>query len=158
MRKRTPDGMSIRDRIEFNSMPVTETGCWIWLPNCRRYGELKINGKMVKAHRASWEAYNNQSIPDGLNVLHQCDVTECVNPAHLFLGTQLDNIRDMIAKGRDHKRGLSGAKNPMAVLSAEQVRAIRLSTKSESVLAAEYETSRSNINAIRRRITWKEVA
>lgn len=154
---RTKEGMPLKDRIEFHSMPVTETGCWIWLASTKRYGEIKVNGRMLKAHRASWEAYRGQ-IPDGLNVLHVCDVTECVNPEHLFLGTQLDNVRDMEMKGRARKARRPGALNSQAILTDAQVAEIRTSSKSESALATEYGTCRSNINAIRRRITWRDVA
>lgn len=60
------------------------------------------------AHRAVWTAYNGP-IPDGLFLLHKCDVKACVNPEHLSLGTQADNIRDMINKGRD-RRGNGGGR------------------------------------------------
>ncbi len=59
---------------------------------------------MGRAHRASWQI-SFGPIPDGLQVLHTCDNPPCCNPAHLFLGTQLDNIYDMCAKGRHVKRG-----------------------------------------------------
>ena len=74
--------------------------CWEWDNVAgRRYGQFYLHGKQVQAHRASWEL-NVGEIPDGIKVLHRCDHTHCVRPDHLFLGTQADNVADMISKGR----------------------------------------------------------
>jgi hypothetical protein len=79
-------------------------GCHVWTGarNIWGYGRLKCDGVMLSAHRVAWELANGL-IPDGQSVLHRCDVRRCVNPAHLFLGTQEDNMRDMFAKGRQAK-------------------------------------------------------
>lgn len=90
-------------------------GCWIWhgkertKPGPAGYGRLTVDGKTIVAHRYSWKL-TGRDIPDGMNVLHRCDVPLCVNPEHLFLGTQLDNIRDSVAKGRTAKGDRSGAR------------------------------------------------
>ena len=63
------------------------------------YGTTKVGGKTVYAHRRAWEIVNG-SIPEGLCVLHKCDNPSCINPEHLFLGTQLENIEDRNSKGR----------------------------------------------------------
>ncbi len=83
-------------------------GCWVW-QGCivRRYGVLGHDGKQVKAHRVAW-GLTNGPIPNGLSVLHKCDNPPCVRPDHLFLGTQLDNMRDCSAKGRSGIRGMNG--------------------------------------------------
>lgn len=83
----------------------TET-CWLWqgaLVNESGYGCFRgPNGRNVLAHRFAWELTNGP-IPDGMFACHRCDVRQCVNPAHLFLGTQQDNIDDMMRKGRGNQ-------------------------------------------------------
>jgi hypothetical protein len=82
---------------------TTPDACWLWLASrTQRYGAIGIGGKSspaLKAHRVSWELHFGP-IPPGLHVLHKCDTPKCVNPAHLFLGTQADNVADMVKKGR----------------------------------------------------------
>lgn len=77
--------------------------CWLWLGG-KTYGGYGVIGSggrhgLIRAHRLSWEIANSK-IPEGLWVLHKCDNPPCVNPKHLFLGTQSDNMNDCIAKGR----------------------------------------------------------
>lgn len=80
--------------------------CWAWKGlTSHGYGRLRYHGKTVSAHRLSWEIHNNRPVPDGLFVLHSCDNPACVNPAHLFLGTHQDNMRDARDKGRLNTRG-----------------------------------------------------
>ena len=78
--------------------------CWEWAGhiNPNGYGSCKHNGVQTVAHRAAWELMRGP-IPDTLYVLHRCDVRSCVNPKHLFLGTQADNKQDEISKNRNYK-------------------------------------------------------
>lgn len=75
--------------------------CWLWTAgrDSSGYGSLRTGHTKVSAHRLSWQLHHGQ-IPPGQNVLHRCDNPRCVRPDHLFLGTQADNVADMVAKGR----------------------------------------------------------
>ena len=96
--------MTLKERFEDKFTPVTESGCWIWTATSdKRYGSFYTGDpdqpKMERAHRVSYKLYKG-NIPEGILVCHECDVTLCVNPDHLFLGTHTDNMRDMANKGR----------------------------------------------------------
>jgi hypothetical protein len=88
------------------------------------YGRIKINGKNLLAHRVAW-TIKNGPIPDGLFVLHKCDVRRCINTEHLFLGTQKDNMQDCSRKGRARRNPVRGEDVPTAKLKSEQVFDIR---------------------------------
>jgi len=104
--------------------------CWPWTAarfGPESYGAFWKAGKGTNegAHRRAWEAANGP-IPDDLCVLHRCDNRPCCNPAHLFLGTYLDNVRDMIAKGRDSRGDDHWArKHPERVARGDRVGARR---------------------------------
>ncbi len=89
-----------------------DTGCWEWTGpvNNKGYGTCRILGERY-AHRASWTLANGP-IPDGLVVCHKCDNPRCVNPEHMWLGTLVDNNRDMFAKGRGGGQFQPGHRNP----------------------------------------------
>lgn len=78
--------------------------CWIWVGGraSNGYGMTRFLGKQMGAHRASWLAFRG-AIPPKISVLHRCDNPPCVNPEHLFLGTQKENMRDKIQKGREYQ-------------------------------------------------------
>ena len=81
--------------------------CWVWTgaTQSKGYGSFSINGRTHSAHRVSFALASNRD-PGDCHVLHECDNRKCVNPNHLFEGTNLDNVRDMHAKGRANMSGL----------------------------------------------------
>ena len=108
----------------WSKVEKTESGCWLWIGGIQHgYGEFSLyHGRMIKAHRFSYELAHGP-IPDGMCICHKCDVCNCVNPSHLFLGTQADNVKDMNTKGR--AISLRGEQNPNAKLTENDVREIR---------------------------------
>lgn len=127
--------------------------CWVWT-GCRLrtgYGHFKVAGRVVRAHRFAWEEVH-WPIADGLHVCHRCDNPACVNPAHLFLGTHEENMRDMARKNR--AKSWPGALNPRAVLTADRVALIRSSTEPRRLLAQRFGVSLSLISAVRNHRVW----
>lgn len=97
-------GLKIQER--FWSLVEKTDGCWAWKGYTQegRYGHFMVTpGHRQGAHRVAWQiAYG--AIPDGLHVCHRCDNPSCVRPDHLFLGTHRDNMRDMVARGRNRRK------------------------------------------------------
>ena len=89
-----------KDRLFNHSEHNWATNCRMWNGAIRDgYGMVWHKGRLVSAHRLSWEIYCGE-IPRGMQVLHRCDNRKCINPVHLFLGSQKNNIQDAISKGR----------------------------------------------------------
>lgn len=109
----------------------TSSGCWEWTGGRHGtgYGCVpKKDGGGRYAHRAMYEAAFG-AIPKGLYVLHHCDNRLCINPAHLFLGSHLDNIKDMHAKGRQSGGSMPNEANPFCKFSNDMIRGIRAACK-----------------------------
>lgn len=122
-----PPRRTLRERFEAQFTPEPFSGCWLWngaTDHNERgfdYGVININRSAKRAHRVAYELYI-EPIPDSNHfVCHRCDTPSCVNPAHLFLGSNQVNISDCVAKGRNARGERSGA----AVLTDKQVMAIR---------------------------------
>lgn len=144
----------LRDASRLNP----ETGCIEWMrPTTENgYGRLMIGKRRIMAHRLAWQIENGP-IPDGMSVCHRCDNPKCINPAHLFLGTNVDNMADMKAKGRGN--GPRGADNYMAKLTDENVASIKqmLPYMSQMQIAALFGVSQSTVSLIALGKVWKHV-
>lgn len=146
---------SFWDRVEFGH----PSECWPWpyYKVLSGYGQLRFSGKSFQAHRIIWEELHGK-IPDGMCILHTCDNPPCVNPAHLFLGTKLDNTKDMISKGR--KGNNKGEKNGPAKLTNNDVINIRqLISKGilQKFIAIVYNVDRTTISAINVGKSWSHI-
>lgn len=137
-------------------------GCWIWIgtKNQSGRGQLWYKGKLYGAPRLAWHLLVGSRC--NLNVLHTCDNPSCVNPAHLFLGTQKTNMEDMVAKGR--RADTHGENHPRHKLTWKQVRQIRRVHKrwcpinGTMALAAKYGVTAGHIQKIvnQKHLNWSE--
>jgi len=156
---------------------VAENGCWNW-PKSKNpvtgYGHFTHSTEVVRAlytaHRTSYLAFNGE-IPTGMHVCHTCDNRACFNPKHLFLGTAKANIQDMVAKGRKYTGPMTwqhwtatrpdriplGVQHHAAKVSEQDVRDIRASTETLTVLSSRYGLSTSSLCSMRQRKTWGHV-
>ena len=148
-----------------SKLAITPTGCLEWTGytiksngyEAHRYGRFNIGGKRLLAHRYAYIlAYGE--IPLGMNVCHHCDNTKCCNPEHLFIGTQKENMRDMVEKGRSSKPSYpkpKGEKSPCAKLLDAQIieiRSRRSLGETTTSLAAAYGVHYSYISRLARGI------
>lgn len=155
---------------------IHESGCWIWegTVNGAGYGTIGLGSRLQGkgfVHRVSYE-FHNGPLKDGQCVCHACDVKLCVNPDHLFAGTQLDNVHDAICKGRithgdkwrkRHLLGVcKGESHGMAKLSEDQVREIIKifgeSKMNKAQLARKFNVCRATIRNIVNKRNWSHLA
>lgn len=142
------------DLGNFETHFIKEFGCWNWLA-CKDkdgYGVGRYKRRKIAAHRVSWLLYNGK-IPDGLYVLHKCNNSSCVNPGHLYLGTQKDNIKDQIDSGTNIAINKICAK-----LDQIKVIEIRKSPLNYRELAGLFNVSRHCIWDILHYRSWKNVS
>lgn len=149
------------------SVPTDPDGCWVWSdkPKPSGYGVLNIRNagkpQLFSAHRLSYVIHIGP-IPDHhvgagetLRVCHRCDTRLCVNPKHLFLGTDADNLRDMERKGRsNHPKGEASG---MAKLTDTAVLAIRADRRSTREIAKHYGVDHGHVGNIKRLEVWKHL-
>lgn len=156
MRRKYRKTLSIEDRFERYIHYEPMSGCWLWggSANDRGYSQITVNGKPKYVHRISYEIHVGQ-IPDGLFVCHKCDVSACVNPDHLFLGTPKDNVDDMIQKGR--KVVQIGEECSRAKLTEEEVLQILDDARSNPEIAKDYNVVPHTISDIKLGKTWKHI-
>jgi len=152
--------------MHFNAIPITirfhqsydvdSNGCWIW-NKCKSsgYGRVKVDGKLLNAHRVSFELHHHQ-ITEGLYVCHSCDVKACVNPDHLFIGTAQDNVADRVKKGRS-ARGVSNVKAKLTEADVLSIRDLCSSGVSRVIIGVAFNVTPSCVGRIERRDTWTHI-
>lgn len=144
----------LAERLAARTVVDAQSGCWNF-QGCKvgrnGYGQIMLDGKSGKrgfAHRVAWELAKGP-IPSGQSVCHRCDNPRCVNPSHLFIGTQQDNIRDAVRKGRWTVRKLSDD-------DVARIREMSAAGMQHKAIAKVYTVGRSTISDIVRGFTRTE--
>jgi len=145
MRKIIP----LKERI-LKHIAIRDNGCWEWTGQLHKasnfyYGEMKIDHKHKKAHRVSYEVFVG-AIPTEYLVYHKCDNTICVNPDHLFVGTNRDNFDDMVKKGRGNVK--------LSLEKAKEIRSLLQSGVSGVEIAKRYGVVPKLISLIKHNQRW----
>jgi len=150
-------GLSLNEKLQFYSRKCSDSDCVLWTGDTSKngYGRLFWKRKSHRVHRLVWEIHNGP-IPAGMLICHRCDVRFCINPTHLFLGTNADNTADMIRKGR--LRVAKGEESGHAKLTEQAVRAIRFSRTPRSVLAEKFGVTVTTIGDILHRKSWRHLS
>lgn len=142
------------DRFHSRTRPSPD-GCILWVAGKGNgYGVLYVEKKYQLTHRLAWRIANGP-IPRGLVICHRCDVKNCVNPDHLFLGTRADNNKD--ARDKGIANWARGEEHYRAKLNADDVLSIRRSGLTVSALARHYGVDRKTIRRARDAFHWKHV-
>ncbi|MES2789991.1 MAG: HNH endonuclease [Planctomycetota bacterium] len=139
--------MSLLDRfLEKVQKSADPAGCWMWIGSKRNeYGGIKVNGVVKQAHRVAYTLYHGE-IPNGLVLLHSCDNQLCVNPDHLTPGKQLDNVQDMLAKGR--ATPFASPRSPIPPQQVAEMRQAKAGGKSVRWIAREWNVPRSTLRGL----------
>lgn len=161
MKRKSKGAPHTLDYFFDRSIPEPNSGCWIWLNATTQknsgYGTVNIGGHMVGAHRAVYAIAHGVSLDGTTHVCHECDVSVCVNPDHLFLGSHTENMADCAKKGRNKFPVIQGSSSHLAKLTEQDALEIAGSPLSLSALAAKYAVSKNAIYCIKKGKTWGHV-
>jgi len=147
-----PDHPNLEEiKRRFMAKVEKTNGCWLWTAGKLRfgYGRFRLRPSEYLSHRLAYVLFIGP-ISAGLCVLHKCDNPSCIRPSHLFLGTQKDNVADMVRKNRQ----LVGEANGYSILTENQVLKIRLDLRPHKIIAQNYGVHRATISKIKRRESW----
>lgn len=146
-----------KKRLKINSS-IDDNGCWIWKKSkWNGYGKTILKGKNMAAHRASWTVFMGE-IPQGMQINHKCHVRACINPDHLYVGTQKENVRDTKLAGR--KVQVKGSAVTISKLKERDIPKIRIMIQnkvSKIKIADMFDVSLSCIRSIEYKKSWKHV-
>lgn len=133
------------------------SGCWLWqgYKDACGYGRFRTDAGCVLAHRWIWQ-HRIGEIPEGSHVLHRCDVRNCVNPKHLFLGSNADNVADRVSKGRSargetiarHKRGERNPNCRFTSVVVKEMRSLYRGGWTQEQIARKFGTTQHNVSRI----------
>lgn len=148
---------SVEDRFWRRVQRGPEDACWSWIAHRSNagYGAFTRGGKKRIASRVAWELTRGP-IPDGVLVCHRCANRACVNPNHLYLGTQASNMVDMIL----HGNSLAGTRNPKAKLDwakVEEIRRLASRGSTQGELAARFGVHQGQISRLLRGLQWRQL-
>lgn len=156
MAKFGPKPKPVAERFLSHVCPEPNTGCWLWTGSWHRFGYGKFglgsatdgSATIKDAYRVSWQLFKAERC-DGLMVCHKCDTPQCVNPEHLFLGTALDNMRDMREKGR--------AARKLSDVEITEIRRRRAGGETLVSIAKDYGINHTMVSFIARGVVWRHV-
>jgi hypothetical protein len=154
-----PHGLTTEqvDRQVAARTSTTAAGCMEFSGHLNHggYGVVKIAGRTMLAHRAVWVAARG-AVPDGMEVCHRCDNRRCVSLTHLFVGTRMENVRDMMQKGRGRKaRGEGHWRARMTERLVARMRQERAAGATLATLVARYQMSKSAVHQIVTGKNWR---
>lgn len=159
---------------------INEKGCWIWKRKCQSiYPKIRWNYKTISAHRASFEAFKRK-ILSNKNICHTCDNPKCVNPDHLWMGTQKQNIQDCVRKKRftgtkglkwteshrrnfhahwkaPNKKGEAHHQNKLTEKDVKEIRKMLKENLKQSIIANKFRVSQSTISYIKSGRLWSHL-
>ncbi len=152
----TPAQESFMEKVS----PEPMSGCWLWMGRADKVGYGRF-GRGLLAHRAAWQLLVGPipALTDSERtcVLHRCDVPSCVNPSHLFLGTQRENIADRDAKGRQARnRGELCGKSKLTAANVAVIRERRANGATLKDLGAQFGVHLMTIHGVVSHRTWRE--
>ena len=158
---KTIGGGRLKERFDAKYSRHGKSVCWLWFgaKNHYGYGKIRNNYKSIGAHRVSY-ILNIGEIPNGMDVLHKCDNRLCVNPNHLFLGTQADNMKDMFAKGRNKTIPSKGSTNGNSKLIEKDIpiiKILRANGDSYNSIAKKFNVSKFVIREICIGNSWRHI-
>jgi hypothetical protein len=153
--KRTLD-IDARRASFMKKVDIQDNGCWRWNGSTIHsgYGQASVLGHRTTAHRGAYLLFVGH-ITDGMVVCHSCDNRWCVNPSHMWIGTQADNIEDMRRKGRSNQ--VKGERHASAKLAPHQVMSIRTDHRDVAVVASDYGIAKCTVRNIQALRKWRHI-